>query len=291
MTIARTALRLAFLVILIGLPFRYTLERPLVLPISLPPALGQNFAVPAVDLAIATLASAALPAMPLAIIFILPLVIGRALCSWICPIGLLHEVASPRRKEGRITIYRNAKYVLLLFAILMGSAIGVQKVTVPSDASELEALLGSSSSSPMTVLDPSSLIFDFLPRLVQMAVAKPIQQFTVETLLSVLQLPSMAWIRIAALVLIVIGASYVPWFWCKYACPSGAAQALASRFSVLHVRRELHKCVNCRRCQKACPMNIPILQEDWRAISNPECTLCLRCVEECRNRALKVSAL
>lgn len=119
-TIVRTAIRLAFLMILVGLPIRYTLDSPLILPITLPPNLGKDVAVPAVDLAVSTLVAPALPVVPFAIMILLPLIFGRGLCGWICPIGLLHEVASLRRKEGKITIYRKAKYLFLAGALLTG---------------------------------------------------------------------------------------------------------------------------------------------------------------------------
>lgn len=286
-TIVRTAIRLAFLMILVGLPIRYTLDSPLILPITLPPNLGKDVAVPAVDLAVSTLVAPALPVVPFAIMILLPLIFGRGLCGWICPIGLLHEVASLRRKEGKITIYRKAKYLFLAGALLTGLVIAIQKAS--SGTSELEGVLGPSYSSPMTLFDPSSLIFDFLPLLIRNGLATPIDQLSLGTLLAILQMPTIVWMRITTIAFIVIGASMTPWFWCKYACPSGAAQALVSRFSFVHLRRELHKCVDCRKCQRECPMNIPILKEDWRDISNPECTLCMRCVEVCEKGALRLS--
>lgn len=286
-TIVRTVIRLVFLLLIVGLPIHYTLNSPMILPITLPPNLGKNIAVPAVDLAISTLVTPALPAVPFAIVIFLPLLFGRGLCGWICPIGLLHEVASPRRKEGKITIYRKAKYLFLAGALLIGLVIAIQKASLGT--SELEGTLGSSSSSPMTLFDPSSLIFDFLPSLITTGLATPVDQLSLGTLMAILQMPTIVWMRITTIVIIIIGASMTPWFWCKYVCPSGAAQALVSRFSVIHLKRELHRCVDCRKCQRACPMNIAILKENWRDISNPECTLCMRCVEACEKGALRLS--
>ncbi|MBO3802293.1 MAG: 4Fe-4S binding protein [Candidatus Brockarchaeota archaeon] len=290
-TIARAVSRTAFLALLVGLPFRSELEKPLILPISLPPNLGRNFAVPALDLSVSALSSASSPAMPLAVLLLLPLVLGRAFCSWVCPIGLLHEISSPRRKEGKITFYRNVKYAFLAAALLLASAVALQKLSDPGGASELENALGS-SSFPATLADPSSLIFDFLPAVIQASWAAVAQQRVPTDALSMLLLaPPAFWIRLSTIVLVVVGASRIPWFWCKYACPSGAAQALSSRFSFLHLRRELHKCSKCKRCQRACPMDVKILEEDWRNLSNAECTLCLKCVEECENGALRAAFL
>jgi len=290
-SISRTILRTAFLAFLVGFPFRYVPNNPLILPISLPPNLGRNFAVPALDLAFSMLSTASLPAIPLAIILLLPLVFGRSLCSWVCPIGLLHEISSPRRKEGKITVYRKTKYALLAIALLIVFVIALQKLSNPEGVSDLESALGS-SSFPATLVDPSSLIFDFLPVVIRSSFESiTMQNLSLDIFSLLVQVPSIFWIRLATIFIIVLGASRVPWFWCKYACPSGAAQALSSRFSFLHLRRELHRCSNCKKCQRACPMDIPILQEEWRNISNAECTLCLRCIEECESGALKVSLL
>ncbi|MGQ9513759.1 MAG: 4Fe-4S binding protein [Thermoproteota archaeon] len=290
-TIMRTIIRTLFLALLVGLPVRYVLDEPLILPISLPPSLGQNFAVPAFDLMISMLTRASLPAIPLTIILLLPLLLGRAMCSWICPIGLLHEISYTKRKEGKITVYRNVKYAIIVVALLLALVIALQKLSNKEGTSFLESVLGS-SSFPATLIDPSSLIFDFLPVVIRTSFTSlSQQQLSLDILYQLLQLPSMFWIRLMTLFIIILGASRIPWFWCKYACPSGAAQAFASRFSFLHLRRGLHRCSNCKRCQRACPMDIPILQEDWKNISNAECILCLRCVEECENKALRLALL
>ncbi|MEM2915638.1 MAG: 4Fe-4S binding protein [Candidatus Bathyarchaeia archaeon] len=287
-TLIRMILRIIFLALLIGFPIRYILDEPLILPISLPPNLGQNFAVPALDLMISMLSYVSLPAIPLTIILLLPLLLGRAMCSWICPIGLLHEIASPKRKEGKITPYRNIKYAMLAVALLMALVIALQKLSNKEGISFLENALGSFSFLA-TLIDPSSLIFDFLPVVIHTSLKQ--QQFSLDIFFQLLQLPPIFWTRLITLFIIILGVSRIPWFWCKYACPSGAAQAFASRFSFLHLRRELHRCSNCKMCQKACPMDVPILQEDWKDITNAECTLCLRCVEECKNKALRLVLL
>ena len=64
-TIVRTAIRLVFLRLLVGLPIRYALAPPMILPITLPPNLGKDFAVPALDLAVSTLVTPALLVVPL----------------------------------------------------------------------------------------------------------------------------------------------------------------------------------------------------------------------------------
>ena len=83
--------------------------------------------------------------------------------------------------------------------------------------------------------------------------------------------------------LIVIGvlgaALFVPFLWCRYLCPMGAALDPLSRVGALRVRRDSQTCTSCGVCDKACPHAIPVSQVDEVTAKN--CTNCLDCIEEC----------
>ena len=74
---------------------------------------------------------------------------------------------------------------------------------------------------------------------------------------------------------------------CKYVCPVAVFLRPASRFALLRVRVDEGACVSCGKCRRLCPMGLDISDPARRRENAADCILCLRCVEECPQRALK----
>ena len=66
--------------------------------------------------------------------------------------------------------------------------------------------------------------------------------------------------------------------------------AIMNRFSFLGLRRDLVKCVKgeCRLCVEACPMNVHVLDLPWKKFSDPECIYCMKCVDACPDKAIRL---
>ncbi len=81
------------------------------------------------------------------------------------------------------------------------------------------------------------------------------------------------------LVLLVISAViYRPF--CRFFCPYGVLLSLASARSLFKLRRN-DSCINCKKCERACPTN----EADGDA--KLECYLCNRCVDACPVNAIE----
>jgi ferredoxin len=67
----------------------------------------------------------------------------------------------------------------------------------------------------------------------------------------------------------LVASAVMPRFYCRYACPLGAALGVASLLSIFRIRR-VEQCVPCKVCQTACPTG---------AIRGPEIDFkeCVRC--------------
>ncbi len=66
---------------------------------------------------------------------------------------------------------------------------------------------------------------------------------------------------------------------CRWFCPLAAVLNPLSKFGLARVQREAASCSDCRRCAAACPMDIPV--DRLPQVTAARCTSCLRCVEAC----------
>jgi polyferredoxin len=68
-------------------------------------------------------------------------------------------------------------------------------------------------------------------------------------------------------------------FWCRYLCPYGALMGLAALLSPIKIRRDEETCIDCAKCAKACPSQLPV--DRLVQISSAECTACMSCIAAC----------
>jgi len=210
------------------------------------------------------------------------LLLGRAWCGWLCPLGTLLDWTRPpgsrARREDPTPNLRRIKYVLLTLIAL-------------------SALLGSLT---FLVLDPISLVYRTAtmvawPAFNALVFGAESSAYTVPFLRGLVDalegnlrgsfLPASLPLYEQSVLILLILASVVALnsirerFWCRYLCPLGALLGLVSKWAL--VRRIVgESCTECMRCSKACPMGT--IDSARHFESDPgECTMCLECVPEC----------
>jgi len=96
-------------------------------------------------------------------------------------------------------------------------------------------------------------------------------------------------VRIARLVsipILLVVAVFVARAWCKYLCPLGTWISPFNRFSLLGLKRDPEKCIDCGVCDQKCsrPLGSSGNKDVWDSI---ECVRCLQCYTECQGKAFE----
>ncbi|MGB9683508.1 MAG: 4Fe-4S binding protein [Candidatus Bathyarchaeales archaeon] len=220
--------------------------------------------------------------------------LGKSLCGWVCPFGFIQDLidfikvkkmeVSPKTHEDMTLM----KYFVLGITLFISVTFSAAKLLGAHRS--YENAMGIFAYAPFTAVSPSETLFATLPKMVQGFSNAIVEKPVLEALAGVLDLPPLFWVQLFILVGVLVFAAYVPRGWCKYFCPHGAIMAVLNRFSFMGLRRDPVKCVKgeCRECVKTCPMRVRILELPWEKFSDPECIYCLKCVDACSNKAIRL---
>jgi polyferredoxin len=234
------------------------------------------------------------PWLALASFLITGVLVGKSLCGWVCPFGFIQDLIDfAKRKKTEISPRTHEtmlyfKYAILGIAIFISVTFSAAKVVRVHGG--YEGALGIFVKMPFTTLSPAETLFATLPNGILNFKNAIVENPALDVLSGIVSLPPLFWVQLFIMVGVLIFAAFVPRSWCKYFCPHGAIMAILNRFSFLGLKRDLTKCAKaeCRRCVEVCPMRVRILDLPWEKFSDPECIYCLKCVDACPNKAIKL---
>ncbi len=83
------------------------------------------------------------------------------------------------------------------------------------------------------------------------------------------------------LIVTLIGSFIYDRFFCKYLCPVGALYGVIGKVSPYAVRVNKDVCIRCGKCDKACPMNVQVMDCKKGKVTDMECINCNECVNAC----------
>lgn len=197
-------------------------------------------------------------------------VLNKAFCAWVCPLGTVQELIGKlgrrlrlpirRLDDGNVGKARPVKWLVLLFLVLLLPLLTGLGVTPHA--------LG----NPYCDVCPSRLVSTLL---------------TADTEQVGLRTGSVIEFGLGAIAntlagFILIGALAIRQPFCRI-CPMLAWNALFQRLSPTRLVKKPHaRCDQCGICTKACPMDIhEIAHQSGRKAFHEDCTLCGRCAEFC----------
>lgn len=176
--------------------------------------------------------------------------IGRFVCGWLCPFGLiqdlLHKIPFPKKIKAfrGDKLLRKLKYIILLvFVILMPLF--------------LVDLLGQGAPYFCKLICPVGTLEGGIPL----------------TILNKALRDTIGWLytwKVAILIVTIIASIIIYRPFCKYICPLGAVYSVFNPISVFRYRIDKDKCINCGACTKCCDMGCD-------PTDNPNDLECIRC--------------
>ncbi len=200
----------------------------------------------------------------LGILLLFGVSLGRTICGWLCPLGLiqelLHKIPAPKIKKSAVSRALTwLKYVILaVFVIALPLWYGLlYDLPLPAfckcicPAGTLEGAVGL-LSNPVNASFYSMLGVLFTRK---------------------------------AVIMVIIGLACVFCYrsFCRFLCPLGAIYGLFNRFSIIGVKVDAGKCTRCGACVSVCPMDV-------RQVGDHECIHCGKCMSACHPGAISIKA-
>ena len=188
--------------------------------------------------------------------------IGRFVCGWLCPFGLvqdlLHKIPFPKKiKTFRgDKLLRKLKYVILaVFVILLPLY--------------LVDIMDQGSPYFCKLICPAGTLEGGIPLV----------------LLNKSMRRAIGWLYVWKNVLLAVTVLlsiliYRPF--CKYICPLGAIYSVFNPISVFKYRIDKNKCTQCGACAKVCKMQV----NPSKTPNHPECIRCGQCKKICPTGAI-----
>lgn len=186
--------------------------------------------------------------------------LGRAVCGWLCPFGLLqeliHKIPSPKWKLKKGFLY--VKYaVLIVFVLILPVAV--------------TDYMGMGKPAFCQYICPAGTLEGGLFLLA----AHENLRRSIGALFS---------LKAAILVLTLIGCVLIYRFFCRVICPLGAIYGLFNKISLCRLKIDSHKCVGCGKCKEVCGMDVdPVKKPD-----SAECIRCGSCADTCPTGAIRI---
>ena len=197
------------------------------------------------------------------ILLLFGFLLGRFVCGFLCPFGLvqdlLYKLRVPKRElPARINRpLRKLKYVVLLLMVI------VLPILVTND-------FGNGSPEFCKWVCPAGTLGGGIPLLAANEQMRMVLGWL------------FAWK--VALLAIVLGSSAVVYRpFCKYLCPLGAFYSLFSKLSLTRMQVDQTVCTHCRACEKQCHMQVDIPND----INSPECIRCGACRQACPHHCIR----
>lgn len=188
--------------------------------------------------------------------------IGRFVCGWLCPFGLIQDLLHKIPFVKKISTFRGdkllrkLKYVILLVFVILLPMF-------------LTDMLGQGAPYFCKLICPAGTLEGGVPLV----------------LLNTAMRKTVGWLyawKTTILIITVILSIIIYRPFCKYICPLGAIYSVFNSVSVFRYNVDKEKCVSCGKCSSVCEMSC----DPVKNANSTECIRCGKCKSACPTGAI-----
>ena len=200
----------------------------------------------------------------LGIVLLYGAALGRTVCGWLCPVGLiqelLHKIPTPKLGKSRVTRALSwVKYAVLgAFVVAVPLYYGLRfDLPLPAFCKYI-CPAGTSEGAVALLANPANArMFGMLGLL-----------FTR---------------KLVILLAVGLGCVFCYRGFCRFLCPLGALYGLFDRFNLIGARVDANRCNGCGACLRHCEMDV-------KRVGDHECIHCGKCIPVCSQKAISIRA-
>lgn len=191
------------------------------------------------------------------------IILGRAVCGFLCPFGLIQEllnkIPSPKLKLPKG--FRYIKYVMLV------AVVGMMPVLITN-------ALGMGDPFFCKYICPAGILEGGIPLLLTHSEIRDMAGWLLA-------------LKVLIMILTIVGCIVIVRFFCKVLCPLGAFYGFFNKISVIQLETDSQACISCGKCRQICPMDVdPAIDPN-----SMECIRCGKCVSICGEHAINIKKL
>ena len=198
----------------------------------------------------------------LGILMLYGMLLGRTICGWLCPAGLiqelLHKIPTPKIRKGKVTrVLSYLKYILLVVLVVI-----------------IPVWYGLKNGKPLPAFCKYICPAGTLEGAVGL-LSNP------RNSTSFYQLKALFTNKFVIMVLVGLLCVFCYRAFCRFLCPLGAIYGLFNRFALTGVKVNMNRCNGCGACARRCQMDV-------RSVGDQECISCGKCMDVCAQGAISL---
>ena len=204
---------------------------------------------------------------------LLVIVLGRAWCGWICPLGFFQDILDLIRRKVGIGYVR--------FSEKLNKSLTWIKWTFLSIALLLPIWVAFPFGCPCVALNLNIPYCQLCPGkyILPLMAGNPDRIAVYFKSVTNLVLSGLG---LTFSIATIVGALVKRRFFCRF-CPLGLLMSLYRKVSFFKLKKNDEQCTRCEICYNVCPLEIKeVFEARGRTdVTTGNCTLCLKCVENC----------
>ena len=200
------------------------------------------------------------PMYVLGILALFGIILGRTICGFLCPTGLLQDFAykirTPKLKKSKATrLLSYLKYILLVVLVIAVPLAFVGQDRLIPAFCKFVCPAGTFGGAISLLFHPDNAdLYGMLG-------------------------PMFTW-KFALFCAIAVACVFIYRAFCRFICPLGAIYGFFNKIALLGIKLDKEKCTDCGLCVAHCKMDI-------KRVGDHECINCGECIAVCPTKAIR----